>query len=223
MADPTTVAALVAAASEIGWVGKTGQNREQGYNFRGIDAILKHVAPAFRKHGIVVTPTVLSAEDEEIVSGRGTRGHRVTMLVRFDFMISGGETVSAVTRGEGMDYADKASNKAMSQAFKYALVQTLALPTDEPDADEVTPEPAYQPAKRLGEQLTELVGDRDEARMWAKVGAKQLGIQLNRLNDKKVDQILAWAKSRKEEGAPVTSDELEKGDTDGEGASSEDE
>jgi hypothetical protein len=37
--------------------------------------------------------------------------------------------------GEAMDSGDKAVAKAMSVAFRIALLQALALPTDEPDPD----------------------------------------------------------------------------------------
>jgi hypothetical protein len=38
--------------------------------------------------------------------------------------------------------SDKATNKAMTAAFKYALTQTLHIPSDEPDGDEHTIEAA---------------------------------------------------------------------------------
>lgn len=140
---------LPQVAAAVGWVGKTGQNRQQGYNFRGIDAVLKHVSPALREHGVTVVPSVISdtVKDEEIVSKQGGHGYRVTMLIEYRFYAEDGSFVSATLRGEGADYADKASNKAMSQAFKYVLVQVLNLPTDEPDADEDSPE-VSRPAAR---------------------------------------------------------------------------
>jgi len=45
--------------------------------------------------------------------------------------------------GEAMDSADKATNKAMSAAYKYACLQAFCIPTEGmmPDADATTPQP----------------------------------------------------------------------------------
>ena len=46
--------------------------------------------------------------------------------------------------GEAMDSGDKATNKAMSAAYKYAAFQTFAIPTEgTPDADAETHEVAH--------------------------------------------------------------------------------
>lgn len=137
---PQIIGQLLRASEEIGTIDKTGKNAQQQYSFRGIDHIVNHAAPAFRKHGIIVTPHVHDVTDTPVVSGSGTKGWRVTMLVDYTFhsAIDGSE-VSATTRGEGQDYSDKASNKAMSQAYKYALTEALTLPTGEADGDADTP------------------------------------------------------------------------------------
>ena len=63
--------------------------------------------------------------------------------IRYRFFTVDGSYIDAVVVGEGMDSGDKATNKAMSVAFKYACFQTFCIPTenliDDPDAD--TPEP----------------------------------------------------------------------------------
>lgn len=62
--------------------------------------------------------------------------------MKYRFFAVDGSYVDAVVVGEGMDSGDKATNKAMSVAFKYACFQTFCIPTenliDDPDAD--TPE-----------------------------------------------------------------------------------
>ena len=58
--------------------------------------------------------------------------------MKYTFYAEDGSSVSAVVQGEGMDSADKSSNKAMSVAFKYACFQVLCIPTEEmkdPDAE----------------------------------------------------------------------------------------
>ena len=58
--------------------------------------------------------------------------------IRYDFFTDDGSKVSCTVIGEGMDTGDKATNKAMSIAFKYACFQTFCIPTedmDDPDAE----------------------------------------------------------------------------------------
>jgi hypothetical protein len=53
--------------------------------------------------------------------------------------------VSALVASEGIDYGDKATSKAMSMALKYALFQTLMIPTEEADPDAQTYEISSEP------------------------------------------------------------------------------
>jgi len=159
------ITALVEAASDIGWVGKTGQNREQGYQFRGFDELARRIAPAFRDRGIIVTPEVVDRHVEAITSKSGTKGWHVILTVRWTFYHTSGSSVIATTVGEASDYSDKAANKAMTQAMKYVLTQVLLLPTDEPDPDEETPENNPDPIIWAKQEVLRLCdGDREKAR-----------------------------------------------------------
>ena len=53
-----------------------------------------------------------------------------------------GSSVTATVAAEAWDAGDKATPKAMSVAMRTALLQALALPTDEPDPDSHTHERA---------------------------------------------------------------------------------
>ena len=58
--------------------------------------------------------------------------------MKFTFYATDGSNVSTQARGEGMDSGDKASNKAMAVAHKYALTQTFTIPYEgmvDPDSD----------------------------------------------------------------------------------------
>jgi hypothetical protein len=146
--------ALNEVMKDVGAVGKEQRNTHQNFNFRGIDAVINAVSPAFRKHGIFCTPTVLSSEYESVQVGqnRTTMGHaRVT--VQYTFHAFDGTSVTATVSAESMDSGDKATAKAMSVAYRTALLQTLCLPTDDTDPDAETferspasSEPARPPA-----------------------------------------------------------------------------
>lgn len=131
--------ALANVMVEVQSVRKTDRNEAQNFNFRGIDSVVNALAPALRKFGVIVYPEVLSFEYDTIHIGRDNRpmGH-VKLLVRYTFQTLDGSSISTVVAGESMDAGDKGTAKAMSVAFRTALLQTFALPTDEPDPDSYT-------------------------------------------------------------------------------------
>jgi hypothetical protein len=59
----------------------------------------------------------------------------VKVKVTYTFIGANGDSIKATVVGEAMDAGDKATAKAMSVAFRTALLQALSLPTDEPDPD----------------------------------------------------------------------------------------
>lgn len=136
MTHDNVYAALSAVMAEVGAVKKGDFNEGQRFNFRGIDAVVNAVSPALRKHGIVVTPKVESVDygTVEIGRNRTPMGH-VRVVVTYTFHHVSGGSVTATVPGEAMDSGDKATAKAMSVAFRTALLQALSLPTDEPDPD----------------------------------------------------------------------------------------
>lgn len=140
------IQALSAAAEEIGAVKKDGRNSAQGFSFRGIDAVVNAAAPAFRKHGIVVVPEIKDYKYEQVEVGkaRTLQGH-VMVTVCYRFYGPEGDSVAATVLAESMDSGDKAAAKAMSVAFRIALLQTLALPTDDADPDMDTYERSERP------------------------------------------------------------------------------
>ena len=44
---------------DVGAVGKDSKNPQQGYRYRGIDAVMNALQPAMIKHGIFVVPSVM--------------------------------------------------------------------------------------------------------------------------------------------------------------------
>jgi hypothetical protein len=127
---------LLAVMNDVQAVGKNDRNNQQGFNFRGIDAVINAVGPAFRKHGVFVVPSVQASEYSQVEVGknRTPMGH-CRLEVAFAFIAPDGSLVEAVVPAEAMDSGDKATAKAMSVALRTALLQVLALPTDEPDPD----------------------------------------------------------------------------------------
>lgn len=134
-------------------IGKHRRNTQQGYSFRGIDDVYNALSSALSRHGLVMLPRILSRSAEERTTARGGALFYVTVEAEFDLVCAeDGSTHTIRTWGEAMDSADKATNKAMSAAFKYAAMQAFCIPTEgDNDADasshEVTPTPREAPAE----------------------------------------------------------------------------
>lgn len=128
-------AALAAVMRDVGAVGKTRKNQGQGYQFRGVDDVVAHVVGVMAQHGVVCVPRVVEREREVFKTAKGSDMFSVRLVVEHTFYARDGSSVVCTTLGEAMDSGDKASNKAMSAALKYALTETLLIPTYEVDRD----------------------------------------------------------------------------------------
>ncbi len=132
--------ALAEIIGELGGIGKTGYNVEQRYHFRGIDAILGELHPLLARYGVVIVPDVIERIYEERTSKSGTQGHCTHLHVRYTVYGPAGDSIILSTWGEGLDYSDKATNKAMTAAYKYALLQLFAIADPAEDGDNDSPE-----------------------------------------------------------------------------------
>jgi ERF superfamily len=146
--------AMPAIMREVGHIEKSRQNPQQGYKFRGIDEVYEAVQLVLAKHGVCVIPFVQhqSREERATKSGGGVLTYTI-LTVDHTFYAADGSSVVARTVGEAMDSGDKSSNKAMSAAMKYALLESLCIPTREAkDTEEESPEPAPRQAPKSAEQ-----------------------------------------------------------------------
>lgn len=125
-------------------IGKNRKNQTPGasYMFRGIDDVYNALSPLLAKHGLCILPRMLSREVVERKSAKGNAIFYVTVEAEFDFVSAeDGSKHTVRTFGEAMDSGDKATNKAMSAAYKYAAFQAFAIPTEgDNDADATTHE-----------------------------------------------------------------------------------
>lgn len=142
--------ALSAVMGDVQAVRKQDRNTQQGFNFRGVDAVVNAVGPALRTHGVIVLPRVLARHTETYQTSKGATMRNVAVEVEFTFVGPDGSTLTCSTVGEAADAGDKATPKAHSVAFRTALLQALCIPTDEPDPDASTHERAA-PVQAIGE------------------------------------------------------------------------
>ena len=147
--------AIPMAMQKVGAIGKdstaTNMSGKQMYKFRGIDAVYNALNPVMAELGLFICPEVLEQTREERKSSSGGTLIYSILKIRFTMYAPDGSNVSCVVIGEGMDSGDKASNKAMSIALKYACFELFMIPTEEmvdPDAEVHEVAPKNAPAKR---------------------------------------------------------------------------
>lgn len=152
--------AIVAVAAEIAktGIGKTRSNVQQGYKFRGIDDVYNEIAPLLAKYGLCILPRVLRREVTERQTQKGGVLFNVIVEVEFDFIAAVDASKHTVkTFGEAMDSADKATNKAMSAAYKYAAFQAFCIPTEgDNDGDATTPDEVI-PSENLDQSILDAI------------------------------------------------------------------
>ena len=123
-----TVNAIMA---DIGVIGKGKRNQDQGFMYRGIDDVMNALNPAFIRHKLFIVPEVLEQRREERQTAKGKNLIYSVCRMKYTFCAEDGSSIAAVVVGEGRDSGDKATNKAMSIAFKYACFQVFCIPTEE--------------------------------------------------------------------------------------------
>lgn len=131
----TVVQALGAVMQDVTSVGKEDFNSFHKFNFRGIDLILNKVGPALRKHGVIVVPELRDLVSRDVTTSKDKSTREVTVTVAYTFHGPDGDAICSVVPGEAQDSGDKAVSKAMSVAFRTALIQTLSIPTQDGDPD----------------------------------------------------------------------------------------
>lgn len=140
---------ITSIMQDIPAIGKDKVNSQQHFKFRGIDDVMNVMQPILAKHKVFVVPQVLEQVREERTTSKGGNLIYSMLKIKFVFYAEDGTFIEAITEGEGMDSGDKASNKAMSIAFKYALFQVFCIPTEEMiDPDQESPEPS-EPIKKI--------------------------------------------------------------------------
>ena len=140
--------------------GGIGKNRQASmgaggnYRFRGIDDVLIALSASLVTHklgvGIVFGDPVVALRDK----GNGKAERHIVCCGAFTLVsqVDGSREGPFRFVGEAADSGDKASNKAMSIAYKYFAIQTFAIPTEgvlddeEPNAPDNDRPAATKPA-----------------------------------------------------------------------------
>lgn len=196
--------ALNAVMRDVGAVKKGDRNTQGNFNFRGIDAVINAVYPALVEHQVIVAPKVLDYQYGTVTVGhKRTEMSHARLLVQFTFYGPEDDELVAIAAGEAFDSGDKATAKAHSVAFRTALLQTLCLPTDEPDPDSAS----YERAERKSdtelaqEQLLAVCTDFGlDPKAIATRFYQEIGADIRQAD---AASISAFAEALRREGAPA--------------------
>jgi hypothetical protein len=175
-------------------IAKSRKNQQQGYSFRGIDDMYNELSPLLAENGVVILPSYSELTVTERENKNGTILFYTRIKGVFTFRsVKDASEVHASTYGEAMDSGDKSTNKAMSAALKYALMQTFTIPTEgDNDSENQTHEvrgptgkaiaavqaekPTSLPATRIAELntlLTKCASADDLAKLWQSLSAEE--------------------------------------------------
>lgn len=192
--------AINEVAAELAQMGiaKNSKNQMQGFNFRGIDAVYNTLAPLLAKHKLCILPRCLERICVERTNAKGTALFYVTVKSDFDFVGIDGSKHTITTYGEAMDSGDKATNKAMSAAYKYAAFQAFCIPTEETaiDADSETHEVVKVTLSES--QFSDLLIAINEATDVKPIGAMLKSAVTQGATEKQLNELRTAATARKQ-------------------------
>lgn len=128
--------------------GTAKSGKQITYKFRGVDDIYNHVHDLMGRAGLTLVPETTEVQRTAYQGTGGGRANHTAVVVTYRWYAEDGSSIPVQIPGEGMDAGDKGTGKALSMAHKYAIIQSLALPTGEPDADDFQTEgtPVVRPA-----------------------------------------------------------------------------
>lgn len=157
---PAIYGAICELMSNVQSIAKNHTSEHGKFQFRGIDDVLNAVGAPMRELCIFAVPRLLTTTRTPTTSKSGGGLMNTVVEVEFDFIAGadGSKLTVGPIPGEAMDSGDKSTAKAMSVAYRIALIQLLAIPTGDRDPDHDVYERADTPAHR---------GRADEHDPWA--------------------------------------------------------
>lgn len=195
---------MCAIMAEVGPIAKSRQNKTQGYQFRGIDEVYEALQGIMAAQKVFSLPTVLEQVREERVNKSGGANIYSILRIKYTFYTDDGSSVDCVVVGEGMDNGDKASNKGMSVAHKYALIQAFSIPTREakdPENDSHDVLPTFPtPIKAVP------INDEPGAATIPFEKSNQFGARIDSLSEKELESMANFLGKLKPPISPKTAD-----------------
>lgn len=193
---PAIYGAICELMNHVESIKKSRTSDHGKFEFRGIDDVLNSVGPAMRELCIFATPRVLNYTRTLGTSKTGGGLMNTVVEVEFDFIAGADGSMHTVgpVIGEGMDSGDKSAAKAMSVAYRIALIQLLAIPTGDRDPDHDVYERAAGATPANGETRPRRAPSED-VDPWANSNPDLVKFYTDAINATKTDDALKviWA------------------------------
>lgn len=125
---------------DVKYIQKSEKKVNGMFTFVSHDSVVAALHGPLVKHGIVVIPSIheITQQDNRTM---------VKLAVGFVNIDDPKDQIAVISCGYGIDNGDKGIGKAVSYAYKYAMLKTFCLETgDDPDQDA---EATYEPPKCL--------------------------------------------------------------------------
>lgn len=132
---------MLAVKKALGAIGKDQKNSGQGFMFRGIDQFQNALKPILDEHGVGITVETINYAEAKFIEGKDNKKTKnVAVVMKYTFFAEDGSMLACTVPAEGVDSGDKGTNKALSAAFKYCMIQTFCVPTeDQAEGDKDSP------------------------------------------------------------------------------------
>lgn len=164
--NPKIYANMAKIMGDVAVISKDRKNQAQGYSFRGIDDVYYALHNIMAEQKVFMTSEIVDVSREERTTKNGGLMIYTTLKITFRFYAEDGSFVITQTIGEAMDSGDKSTNKAMSVAQKYALLQAFLIPSrEEKDVEYSNPQPAPRTQQRTSEILAD-AGEKGALKNW---------------------------------------------------------
>ncbi len=99
--------AIAAIMRETKAITKSSRNQQQGFMFRGIDAVMNELHDLFANNGVFILPEVLDYTVTEKVTVKGGLLYYTRAKIKFHFVADDASEVCTINVGEAMDSGDK--------------------------------------------------------------------------------------------------------------------
>lgn len=155
------IAAVMRDVAYLKKDGRVSTGKDKSFSAITEEKVTSVIGEAMRKHGLVIHPIKQTSEHREFTETRERYGKEVEIISRYVIVdviyrvvdAESGQFVTVQSTGTGVDSQDKAVGKAMTYAYKYALLRTFAIATgDDPDIVEPEAVAAPPPTSKKKEQ-----------------------------------------------------------------------
>ena len=138
--SPNIFKRMLAIMAELPYIGKGDKKVNGQYTYVDHDSVTEAIQPLLIKHGVLPIPSIKSIKQDN-------NRTEVSITVTFLNVDNPENHYTVEYVGYGIDGGDKGPGKAISYAYKYALLKTFNIATgDDPDRNANA---RYEPSKCL--------------------------------------------------------------------------